>query len=66
MQFEVGDFLAAALECSIYVSPTEPGLTKQELVESCLRAGYKQGESSDAVQGGDFGSAPGSRSRLLP
>lgn len=66
MQFKVVDFLNAALECSIYVSPTEPGLTEQELVQACLRMGYKQGETSDAIRGGDFGSALGSKFRLLP
>lgn len=62
MQVHVGEFLAAALECSIHVSPTEPGLTQQELVEACLRAGYKQGETHDAIQGHDFGFAPCGRS----
>ena len=66
MEFKVDDFLAAALECSIYVSPTEPGLTQQEVVEACLQAGYKQGETNDAILSGDFGDAPGGGSRLLP
>ncbi len=66
MQGKLQEFLAAALECSIYVSPTEPGLTQHELVEVCLRAGYKQGEISDAIQSHDFNSSSGSPSRLLP
>ena len=66
MEFKIDDFLAAALECSIYVSPNEPGLTQQELVEACNRAGYKEGETRDAILGGDFSSAPDERSRLLP
>ena len=66
MQIKVEDFLSAALECSIYVLPTDPGLTQQELVEACHRAGYKQGETRDAILGSDFGSAPGDRSKLLP
>ena len=66
MDFKVDDFLAAALECSIYVSPAMPGLTQQELVEACLRAGYKQGETRDSILRGDLRSAPGGGSRLLP
>ena len=66
MEFKIDDFLGAALECSIYVSPTKPGLTQQELVEACVRAGYKPGETRDAILGGDFGAAPGGGSRMVP
>ena len=66
MQAKVKDFLEAALECGIFASPTEPGLTQDELVEACLRAGYKQGETRDAILACDCGSAPGDRSKLIP
>jgi hypothetical protein len=46
---EVHDIVKAALECSIYVSPRERGLTVEELVEVAQRVGLKRGEILDAI-----------------
>lgn len=43
-------FLKACLECSVYIAPTEPGLTYDELLEAGKRAGYQPGQISDAMQ----------------
>lgn len=42
-------FLRAALECSVYLAPTEPGLSQSELFEVGKRAGYQEGEMGDAL-----------------
>lgn len=42
-------FLKAALECSIYHAPTEPGLTYDELSEVGRRIGFQSGEISDGM-----------------
>lgn len=42
--------LQAAIEASIFVAPTEHGLTVAELYEVGKRAGLKEGETSDAVR----------------
>lgn len=42
-------FLHAALECSIYVSPTDPGLTFSELAEAARRADFLEGEINDSI-----------------
>jgi len=42
-------FLKAALECSIYLAPTEPGLTYDELLEAGGRVGFQRGEMADAM-----------------
>jgi hypothetical protein len=47
---EVASFLQAALECSVFVSPREPGLTFDEVVEVGKRVGYQQGEIGDAMR----------------
>ena len=49
MNQEIVALLKAALECSIYVSPRDPGLTYQELAEIAKRAGYLEGEINDAL-----------------
>ena len=57
-------FLKAALECSVYVSPRDPGLTRDELFEIGRRADYLDGEIGDSlrhVTTGYFG-----HPRLLP
>jgi len=46
---KVQNFLKAALECSVYLAPTEPGLTYNELLEVGSRAGLQPGEISDAL-----------------
>lgn len=42
------NFLHAALECSIYANPGDPGLTLVELTEAAHRAGFRAGEINDA------------------
>jgi hypothetical protein len=46
---EVLKFIRAALECSVYVSPTDPGLTHAEIIEVGARAGFQPGEIGDAL-----------------
>jgi hypothetical protein len=46
----VATFLRAALECSIYHAPTEPGLTYDELLVAGDRADFLPGEINDALQ----------------
>lgn len=42
-------FLKACLECSVYVAPTDPGLTLGELLEAGRSVGLQPGEISDAL-----------------
>ena len=49
MHQEVTRFLKAALECSIYIEPSDPGLTYDELVEAAKRASFLDGEIHDAI-----------------
>jgi hypothetical protein len=49
MDQKVSSFLKAAIECSVYISPLEPGLTYDELHEVGKRVGYLQGEINDAL-----------------
>ena len=42
-------FIQAALECSIFVAPLEPGLSYDEIVEVSKRAGFQEGEVNDAL-----------------
>ena len=50
MNQEIVSFLKAALECSVLVSPLDPGLTVAELLEIGKGAGYQNGEVNDALQ----------------
>jgi len=45
----VKQFFQAALESSFYLSPREPGLTYEELLEVGRRAGFQDGEMGDAL-----------------
>jgi hypothetical protein len=45
----VAVFLRAALECSIYHAPTEPGLTYDELLVASDKADFLPGETADAL-----------------
>jgi hypothetical protein len=45
----VTNFLRAALECSIYHAPTDPGLTYEELIVAGERADFMPGEINDAL-----------------
>ena len=49
MQNEVLSLLRAALECSIYINPLEPGLFGSELVEIGKAAGFQPGEINDML-----------------
>lgn len=46
---EVVQLLQAAIEASVYIAPTEPGLTATELYELGTRLGLKEGEIGDAM-----------------
>lgn len=46
---KVINFLQAAFECSIYLAPNEPGLTSEEVYEVAQRAGFRKGETGDAL-----------------
>jgi hypothetical protein len=46
---EVVSFIRAALECSLFVAPLEPGLTHDEVMEVCKRVGFQPGEVNDAL-----------------
>jgi hypothetical protein len=50
-QQEITKFLRAALECSVYLAPNDPGLTREELFEIGKRIGLQDGEIGDALQG---------------
>jgi len=50
MNQEIISFLKAALECSVFVAPLEPGLSYEELIEVGKRAHYQQGEVGDALR----------------
>src|SRR6202045_1434040 len=46
---EIVNLLNAAIECSVFLSPTDPGLTYQEILEVGKRAEYLDGEVRDAA-----------------
>jgi hypothetical protein len=46
---EVTGFVKAALECSVYVAPNDPGLTFEEILEVGKRVGLQAGEIGDAI-----------------
>jgi hypothetical protein len=50
MDQEIISLLKAALECSVYVSPRDPGLTYEELATIGTTAGYLEGEVNDALR----------------
>jgi hypothetical protein len=49
MDVKLRDFISAAIECSLYVSPGDPGLTHSELIEVAKRAGFFEGEVNDEL-----------------
>lgn len=49
MNQEIADLIAAALECSIFLSPTDPGLDFEEMMEVGRRSGFQDGEIRDAA-----------------
>jgi hypothetical protein len=42
-------FVKAALEYSIYVCPTDPGLSYEELAQAAKSADFLEGEIHDAI-----------------
>jgi len=59
-------FLRAALECSVFVAPTDAGLTFAELQEVGRQAGYLPGELSDAIRQSTLPANMGHDGRFLP
>lgn len=47
---EIVSVVQAALECSIYRAPTEPGLTWDEIIQCVRHLGYDDGEIADALR----------------
>src|SRR5260370_19138288 len=50
MNQEIITFLKAALECSVFRAPTDPGLSYEEILEVGKRGGWQHGEIGDALQ----------------
>lgn len=61
---KIAKFIHTALECSIYLAPTECGLTNDELLEVGRREGLYPGEIGDAMR--HAGVTFGSNSRIQP
>ena len=61
---EAARFVRALLECTVYVAPTDPGLSMEELLEAGRRLGLQPGEIRDAVGIEVVNYGPGGR--LLP
>jgi hypothetical protein len=49
MNQEIIKLLQAAVECSVFLNPTEPGLSYEEILEVGKRAGFQAGEVGDAA-----------------
>jgi hypothetical protein len=49
MNAEIVSYFKAALECSIFIRPAEPGLSYEELRELGRRLNYQDGEIGDAI-----------------
>jgi len=43
MNQEIITFLKAALECSVFLDPTDPGLSYEEILEVGKRVGWQPG-----------------------
>ena len=46
---KVVKFVRTAVECSVYLAPTAPGLTREEIYEAGKRLGFQDGEIGDAL-----------------
>lgn len=47
---EIANAIQVALECTIYIAPTDLGLTVSEIVEALGRIGYQRGEIGEALR----------------
>lgn len=47
---EVIGFVKLALESTVFLSPTNQGLTEEEILELAQQLGYEHGETSDAIK----------------
>ena len=66
-QKELQDFVKVALECSVYVAPTKPGLSRAELVEIGKLVDFHEGELNDAIRLAEqAGSAVWNGGKLVP
>lgn len=63
-QLRLTAFFKTCLESSVYISPIDPGLTYEELLEVGSRVGHQQGEMQDALA--QVGSRHRGSARLLP
>lgn len=63
---QVKSIVRAALECSVYVAPSAPGLTHAELLEIGQRLGYQSGEINDALSDINTSEIEGPRGHLMP
>lgn len=45
----IGQFIQDAIECSVYLSPRDIGLTAEEIREATKQAGFLRGETNDAL-----------------
>ena len=61
---EVLDFVKSAVECSVFLAPTDTGLSYDEIVEAAKQAGYLQGEIGDAFV--KISSSRRSNNRFVP
>jgi hypothetical protein len=50
LKLGVQEFVEQALQCSVFVSPRSPGLTRDELFEVGERVGFRRGEISDQLR----------------
>ncbi|MGO9430192.1 hypothetical protein [Rhodoblastus sp.] len=64
MSNQLNSLLAAALECSVFVEPLDPGLAYEELREVAKRANFQAGEINDCLQVLD--KAVSASRRLIP
>ena len=65
-QQKIQSLFHAALECSFYVSPNDPGLTYDELAEVGRRTGLQPGEISDGISAVVTPTFGGKSPRFLP
>lgn len=50
MSVDIDELVKAAVHCSVFLSPTNPGLTRAEIIEVGKRLGFGEGQIDDAVR----------------